>query len=66
MNTIHTAEEIRTLRDKLGLTQEAFAARLGVAVSTLQKWEAGRHSPLRAMRRRMGAMAYRLAKKEKE
>jgi putative zinc finger/helix-turn-helix YgiT family protein len=34
-------EEIRTNRVALGLTQQAFADLLGVAVSTLSRWETG-------------------------
>jgi len=37
--------EIRELRKKLGLTQQGFAVRLGVAISTVQVWEAGKFSP---------------------
>jgi len=44
--------EVRRLRSKLGLTQEQFAARVGVTWSTVNRWEngRGRPSPL-AMRR---------------
>lgn len=37
--------EIKELRSRLGLTQEALARELGVSVSAVQKWEAGRASP---------------------
>ena len=46
------AEKISGLRSKLGLTQEQFAARVGVTFSTVNRWESGKStlSPL-AMRR---------------
>jgi len=46
------AKMIRELRAKLGLTQEQFAAKVGVTWSTVNRWEnsRGHPSPL-AMRR---------------
>jgi transcriptional regulator with XRE-family HTH domain len=39
------AEEIRTVRTRLGYTQSEFAERLGVAFRTIQEWEGGRNRP---------------------
>ena len=39
------AEMIRKLRAKLGLTQEQFAAKVGVTWSTVNRWENGRGNP---------------------
>lgn len=36
---------IRELRARLGLTQEKFAARLGVSFPTINRWENGRSVP---------------------
>lgn len=36
---------VRKLRRKLGLTQEKFAAKLGVSFATLNRWENGRAKP---------------------
>jgi len=36
-----TREELKNAREKLGFTQEQLAHRLGVTVSTVQKWEQG-------------------------
>ncbi len=38
-------EEIRTLREKSLLTQEEFAKELGVAASTVNRWETGKVRP---------------------
>lgn len=35
----------RAVRARMGLTQEAFAALLGVPLATLRNWEQGRRSP---------------------
>ena len=37
--------EIRKLRDDLDITQEQLAAKLGVAFSTVSRWENGRGNP---------------------
>lgn len=39
------AKMVRKLRTKLGLTQEQFAAKVGVTWSTVNRWENGRGSP---------------------
>jgi len=36
---------IRQLRERTGLTQEKFAARLGVTFPTINRWENGRARP---------------------
>ncbi len=47
--------EVVSLRARLGLTQEKFAEKLGVSVSSVGKWETGQYKPrglsLRALER---------------
>ena len=45
-----SAKELKRIRTKLGLSQEAFAQRLGVSVGTVQSWEIGRRNPGRLTR----------------
>ncbi|MBL8512262.1 MAG: type I restriction-modification system subunit M N-terminal domain-containing protein, partial [Betaproteobacteria bacterium] len=45
---IPTPDEIRALRNHLELTQEQFAERLGVAFTTVNRWEGGGSKPQRA------------------
>ncbi len=40
-----TADEIRSLRDRLGLSQTAMAVRIGVSVDALRKYEYGIRFP---------------------
>jgi len=40
-----TAHLVRELRNRLGLTQEKMAARLGVTFPTINRWENGRARP---------------------
>jgi len=40
------ATQIKSERDRLGLTQAGAAARLGVSKSVIEKWEAGTRTPL--------------------
>lgn len=42
-----SAKELKRIRSKLGLSQEAFAQRLGVSIGTVQSWEIGRRKPSR-------------------
>ncbi len=48
MDRQDTSEMIRELRADLGLTQEQFAAKIGVTYSTINRWEnnKGKPSPL--------------------
>ncbi len=44
--TFDLPEDIKTIRnDKLQMSQEKFAAMLGVSIRTLQEWEQGRRKP---------------------
>lgn len=42
-----TKEEIISIRKSLGLTQERFAALLGCAFTSVNRWEMGHTSPSR-------------------
>ncbi len=42
-----TPQEIKKLRDRLGLSQEAFAQRINVSSVTVNRWENGRYHPCR-------------------
>ena len=51
-----TAEAVRTLRTRLNLTQEDFAARVGVRTSTVSHWETGHTRPTRLAVRALDAL----------
>ena len=40
-----TPEQIKAVREKVGVSQSAFAAMLNVSIRTLQEWEQGRRQP---------------------
>ena len=40
-----TPEEIKATRERIGVSQSAFAAMLNVSKRTLQEWEQGRRQP---------------------
>jgi putative transcriptional regulator len=42
---VHDASYARNVRGQTGLTQMAFAARIGVPVETVRNWEQGKRSP---------------------
>lgn len=48
---------IRELRDKLDLTQEQFAQKVGVTFSTINNWEKGTRTPHPFLFRRLLDMA---------
>ena len=52
MDQQDTTKMIRQLRAALGLTQEQFAAKVGVTYSTINRWEnsKGKPSPLAMLR----------------
>lgn len=39
------AREVRRMRERAGLSEVSFAARIGVSPSTIRAWEAGRRLP---------------------
>ena len=43
-------QDVQAIRERLGLSQSAFAALLGVSTRTLQDWEQGRRQPTGAAR----------------
>jgi len=43
--TVQLPPNVKSIRDKMGLSQYAFAGLLGVSVRTLQEWEQGRRNP---------------------
>lgn len=51
-----TAELVSELRHQLGLTQEQFAARLGVTFPTVNRWENRRAKPSRIALKLIQAM----------
>ncbi len=51
---------IKDIRAKLGLTQEQFAAQVGVTWSTVNRWEDGRGTPLPLALRRIEGLRERL------
>jgi putative transcriptional regulator len=50
---VHTRALVKELRDRLGLTQEQFAHKLGVTYSTVNNWENGKRLPQPFLRRRL-------------
>jgi putative transcriptional regulator len=49
---LHVPSEIdvRAVREKLAMSQDAFASSFGFTVHQVRQWEQGRHRPLGAMR----------------
>ena len=51
------AYTVRRLRERTGLTQEQFAARLGVTFATINRWENGHSKPSPLALRQIGNLA---------
>lgn len=43
--TVDETQDVQSIRERMGLSQSAFAALLGVSTRTLQDWEQGRRQP---------------------
>lgn len=46
-------EKVRALRRKMGWTQEDLAQKIGVSLSTIQRWESKGGRPIRLARREL-------------
>jgi transcriptional regulator with XRE-family HTH domain len=55
---------VRGLRVSMGLTQEQFAAKVGVTFSTINRWENGRGKPSPLARRRIEDLRKQIMKTE--
>jgi putative transcriptional regulator len=53
-------DRIRALRQELGLTQEKFAAKLGVTFPTVNRWENNRTQPSPLALEKLAAIAQQL------
>ena len=51
-----TGQEIKSVRNRLGLTREEFAHRLGVTFSTVNRWENGHAKPSRLAARALRSL----------
>ena len=43
--TVVTSIDVKSLRERTGLTQSEFSTMIGVSIRTLQNWEQGRREP---------------------
>lgn len=59
-----TADEVRELRRRLAMTQQQFSNKLGVSMSTVQKWEAGTTRPRGLSRRALRKLARKASKED--
>jgi len=57
--------DIKAIRLKLGFTQEDLARKLGIALSTVSKWEQGLFSPSRLAREKIEGLVKKGGKKKK-
>ena len=57
--------DIKAIRLKLGFTQEDLARRLGLALSTVSKWEQGIFSPSRLAREKIEKLVKKGGMKKK-
>lgn len=53
-----SAEEIKKIRNNLGLTQSVFAAVIGVSTKTVEAWESGTNRPIGPARRMISIIQF--------
>jgi DNA-binding transcriptional regulator YiaG len=58
--------DIKAMREKLGFTQEDLARKLGLALSTVSKWEQGVTSPSRLAREKFEKLMKKGGRKRSE
>jgi DNA-binding transcriptional regulator YiaG len=51
---------VKDIRKRLGLTSEGLARELGVSVTTVSRWETGRHKPSKLALQRIKEVQVRL------
>lgn len=57
---------VRTLRERLSLTQERFAGKLGVTFATVNRWENGRSKPSPLAMKQLGELATELGSRGRD
>ena len=60
-----SSTDIKALRTRLGLTQEALARSLGVALNTVARWEQGSRRPGNLAKRELARLERRAAKERR-
>ena len=58
-----TAEEIKAMRQNMGLSMEDFAREVGVSTTTVFRWEKGERAPGRMARKLLGLVQAKAAAK---
>lgn len=58
------ADDVKNLRNKLGLSQKALAQALGVSYATINRWEMGRTEPHYVVREHFESFKAKMTKKE--
>ena len=58
----NTPSMIKKLRTRMGLTQEQFAAKVGVSFATVNRWEASKAKPSRLAMNRLAELNESLTK----
>ncbi|GAB6187532.1 helix-turn-helix domain-containing protein [Thermopirellula anaerolimosa] len=64
MNDPNIAKLVKELRQRLGLTQEQFAQRVGVTFGSVNHWENGKRKPQPFLLRRLLDIKEELEKRE--
>ena len=62
-NALEISDLVREVRQRLGLTQEQFASRLGVTFPTVNRWEKGRSKPSGMARKLLAEMVRQMGSK---
>ncbi len=66
MNQAQISKLIREMRLETGLTQEQFAAQLGVTYSSINRWECGRSRPSPLAVQKVEGMLQKMGNRGKE
>jgi len=61
-----TAEDIKNLRSKMGLSQKELAKQLGTSTMTIYRWESGARQPLPIFRDKLETLQKKMLKETQE
>jgi len=61
-NAARLVQELKKLRKRVGLSQQALAVRLGIALPTVSRWENGRSKPSPLAREKIATLLREMGK----
>ena len=65
MAKVNFADQVKSVRQQLGISQEELARKLGVSFATVNRWENGRTNPIKLARAQFDVFCRKMSDKGK-